>query len=314
MFRIAPPLLGPLFCAVAVTMFATNDATMKHLSDDYALHQLVSLRSVLGSIIVLGIMAPLAGGWRVLRTQRLGLHLLRAGFVFFANLCFFLGIAALPLAEATAIFFVAPFLISVFSVVFLGETVGPHRWAAIGFGFLGVVIVLRPGTEAFQPAALYPIGAAIGYSALHILTRRMRNTDNAVSMVFYIQVFFLAAGVAMGLAFGDGRFSDTPDPSLAFLFRAWVVPTVADWPFIIALSVFATVGGYCISQAYRLGEAALVAPVEYLTLPLSILLGAAIFGEWPDAVAWVGIALIIASGLYTIWRDNRARHLAETFE
>ena len=141
----------------------------------------------------------------MLKTRRLGTHIARGACVVFANFCFFLGLAAMPLAEAVAIFFISPLAISVFSVIFLGETVGPRRRAAIAAGMLGVLIVLRPGTEAFQLAALLPLVAAFGYATLHILTRKIGGTENATAMAFYIQVkFFFFAGSA-GLFLGDGR-------------------------------------------------------------------------------------------------------------
>lgn len=304
--RLTQAVVGPLYCAAAVTLFSLNDVVMKSLSGDYALHQIVLIRSIVGMGIVLFILAPLSGGWHVLRTTRPGQHLLRACLVFFANITFFLGLASLPLADCVALFFISPSLITIFSVLFLGETVGWHRWGAVAFGFLGVLIILRPGTAAFQVAALFPIAAAFGYAGLHIMTRRMRHTDNAVAMVFSIQLFFAASSLLIGLIIGAGQFAEQADPALAFLLRGWRWPTQADLPLVLVVGVFASVGGWCISQAYRLGEAALVAPVEYLALPLSILWGILVFGQLPDALALTGMTMIIASGLYTVWRDNRA--------
>lgn len=309
--RFSPTTIGPLFAIIAASLFSMNDATMKFLSGDYALHELVMIRSTVGMAFVLGVMVPLSGTLSVLKTKRLGLHFLRASFVVFANLTFFLGLAALPLADNVAIFFITPFLITIASVVFLGETVGPRRWSAIGFGMLGVLIVVRPGTTAFQVASLFPIAAAFGYAGLHIMTRFMRDTENAVSMTFYIQVVFLIVCALFGLIIGDGKFADQSNPSLEFLFRAWVWPDDADLPFILVLGLFASIGGYCISQAYRLGEAALVAPFEYLSLPLGIVLGILIFGTWPDPIAWAGIGLILSSGLYTVWRENQIKQQTE---
>lgn len=302
---LSPTTLGPLFAAIAVTLFSLNDVIMKFLSGGYALHEIVLIRSLVGMAIVLVLMLPFQGGFAALKTRRLGAQMARAGMVFFANMTFFLGLAALPLADAVALFFVSPFIITIFSVVFLGETVGPRRWVAVGIGMLGVLIILRPGTSNFQAASLFPIVAAFGYGGLHIMTRYLRDTESAVSMVFYIQLMFIAATVILGLIMGDGKYSGGGNPSLDFLFRAWVVPVSKDLPFLMMLGVFASVGGYFISQAYRLGEAALVAPFEYLALPLSILLGVLIFDEWPDVVAWIGIALILGSGLYTVWREHQ---------
>ena len=303
--KLSPTTLGPLFSAIAATLFSLNDVTMKFLSGGYALHQIVLIRSLVGMTVVLLFMMPFQGGFAALKTGRLGAQIARAGMVLFANMTFFLGLAALPLADAVALFFVSPFLITIFSVLFLGEVVGPRRWAAVGVGLIGVFIILRPGTSSFQLASLLPIAAAFGSAGLHIMTRYLRDTESALSMVFYIQLMFIAATLTLGLIMGDGKFAGGGNPSLDFLFRAWVVPDRADLPLLLILGVFASVGGYFISQAYRLGEAALVAPFEYLALPLSILLGLLIFDEWPDVVAWVGIALVLGSGLYTVWRENQ---------
>ncbi len=309
MARISPTLIAPLSAALAATLFSMNDVAMKFLSGDYALHEIVLFRSLIGLILSVLIMAPLAGGFHLLKTRRPAMHVLRASFVIFANMMFFLGLAAMPLAEAVALFFVSPFLISIFSVVFLGEYVGPRRWAAIFVGMLGVLVVLRPGTDAFQAASLFPIAAAFGYAGLHIMTRALRGTENAVSMVFYIQLVFLLLCITLGLTIGDGKFAGTGNPSLEFLFRAWTWPAQTDFLLFLLLGAFASIGGYFISQAYRLGEAAMVAPFEYLALPLSILWGVLVFGEWPDLIAWLGIGLIAGAGLYTVWRENRAAGL-----
>jgi len=305
MFRVSATAASPLFASVAMVMFSLNDVAMKVLSSGYALHELVLIRSIVGLTVVVCIMVPLNGTLSLLKTSKLGMHVLRASFVVFTNICFFLGLAALPLADAVAIFFVSPFLITMASVLFLGEVVGRHRWSAIAFGMIGVLIVLRPGTDAFQVASLLPLAAAFGYAGLQIMTRFLRDTENAVSMTFYIQIVFIVVCVLFGLIFGDGKLAEQSNASLAFLFREWRVPDTADLPFIFILGIFSSISGYCISQAYRLGEAAIVAPVEYLVMPLSIVWGVLVFGTWPDAVAWCGIGLILSSGLYTVWREHQ---------
>ncbi len=300
-------MTGAIWAIAAVTCFSTNDVLIKFLSSGYALHQVVLIRSIFGIAFLLAILVPLSGGFATLRTRRLGMHLLRGLCVVFANICFFLGLAALPLAEAVAIFFVAPLIISVMSVVFLGETVGPRRWLAIALGLVGVAIVLRPGTEAFQPAALLPLAAAFGYASLHILTRRIGGTENATGMAFYIQLTFLATSAAIGLALGDGRFAGGGHPSLEFLFRGWIWPASFDLGIMGAAGLMTAIGGYAISQAYRQSEAAFVAPFEYAAMPMAVIGGLVVFGEWPDLWAWLGIALILASGLALIWREAALR-------
>ncbi|MEL6518373.1 MAG: DMT family transporter [Pseudomonadota bacterium] len=298
---------GAGWAVAAVFCFSVNDVLIKLMSDSYALHQVILTRSIVGTIILLAVIVPLTGGWRQLATERLGLHLARGGCVVFANLCFFMALAAMPLAEAVAVFFISPLLISVFSVVFLGEHVGPRRWAAIGVGFLGVMIVLRPGSAAFQVAALLPLAAAVGYATLHTLTRRLGVTESATTLAFYIQVMFLVTSGAVGLAVGHGGYDVGAHPSLSFLLRGWVWPAPVDFAMMCVVGLTSISGGFAISQAYRLSEAALVAPFEYAAMPLAVLSGFLVFGEWPDPWAWVGIALILAAGLVLIWREALAR-------
>jgi len=305
-FRTLTPVqVGSLSAAIAVVLFSINDTAIKFLSGGYPLHEIVLIRSFLGLVIVCAIIAPMTDGFAIVQTKRLRLHMLRGLFVVLANMLFFLGLAAMPLADAVAIFFVSPLVITVFSVIFLGETVGRRRWIAILIGFLGVIIMMRPGTDAFQYASLFPLVAAVCYAALHMLTRVIGRTESAATMAFYIQVTFIVVCVIVGLAVGDGRFGNQTDPSLAFLLRAWVWPEMSDLPVMILLGIGVGIGGYCISQAYRVAPAAVVAPFEYLALPLSVVWGVMVFDEWPDTVAYVGMALILGAGLFTIWREGK---------
>lgn len=305
--RENPALLGSVSAIIAVFCFSVNDVVIKFLSGDYALHQVVLIRSLIGMAFLLGVMMPFSGGWAGLRTRRLGIHAIRGMCVVIANMSFFLGLAALPLAVGVAIFFVSPLLITVFSVIFLGEKVGPRRWVAVLFGLVGVLIVLRPGTEAFQWASVLPVIAAFGYATLHMLTRKIGKTESAFVMSFYIQMMFVLVSASFGLIMGDGRFAGSADPSLEFLFRAWVWPPLGDYVYLVAVGLTSALGGFFISQAYRTSEAALVAPFEYLAMPMAVFWGFMIFDEWPDVVALAGIALILGSGLYMIWREARLR-------
>lgn len=309
--RRAP--IGALWALLAVVCFSTNDVLVKFLSGGYPLYQLMFIRTIFATAFILAVLVPMTGGIGVLRTKILFTHLIRGMCVVIANFCFFLGLAALPLAEAVAIFFISPLAIAVFSVIFLGEVVGPRRWTAIAVGFLGVLVVLRPGTEAFQVAALMPLLAAFGYATLHIMTRKIGVSENATAMAFYIQMSFILVSGLAGAAFGDGRYETFDHPSMEFLLRAWVWPGGYDLVLIVLLGVTSAMGGYSISNAYRRSEAAFVAPFEYAAMPLAVMWGLVVFGEWPDSHAWIGIALILGSGLVLIWREavaNRAQRIA----
>lgn len=300
-------------CAVlAMGFFAVNDAVIKFLSGDYALHEVILFRALFGLGMSLLVLVPLAGGFSVLRTRKLGRHLLRGMCVVMANLSFFLGLAAMPLAECVALFFISPLVITVLSAMILRESVGPWRWSAVALGLAGVlagvVVIIRPGVEAFQMAALFPIIGAFFYAVLNIFTRTMGGTEKAATLTIYIQITFVIVCAFSGLLLGHGRFDTGQNASLSFLLRAWVVPEAGDWVFFAALGAASSIGGYFISQAYRISEAGFVAPFEYVAMPIAVLSGLVLFGEWPDNVAWIGIALIVAAGLLQLWRENvRAR-------
>jgi len=290
--------------ALSASLFFTiNDTTIKFLSGDYALHQVVLIRSLVAMVILLGVFAPLTGGYRQLRTKRLRLHLLRGGFVVMTNMAFFLGLSELPIAEATAIFFTAPLVLTVFSVVFLKEYVGPHRWGAVALGMIGVLVIVRPGSDSFQLAALLPLASAFGYASVHILARRIGTTDGATAMVFYIQLVFIIASLGFGLVLGGGRFAVQSPESMAFFTRAWGVPPLSDAKYFLVIGTASLAGGFLISQAYKLCAAGLAAPFEYVAMPLSVFWGIMVFGEWPDALTWRGIGLILSAGLYLAWRE-----------
>jgi drug/metabolite transporter (DMT)-like permease len=311
MSRLSPAMLGSLSALIASMCFTINDATVKFLSGGYPLHEVVLIRSLIGLVFVLVVFLPTEGGFRALRTRRPVAHLLRGLCVVVANMTFFLGIAAMPLAEGVAVFFISPVLITVFSVIFLRETVGPWRWIAISVGFIGVIIMLRPGAGTFQSVAILPLIAATGYALLHMLTRHIRRTETTVAMAVYVQLVFIVVSAGMGLAVGDGRYSGWDNPSMEFLLRPWIWPAYQDIALFVLVGFATGLGGYLISLAYRTAEAALVAPFEYVAMPLGVLSGYLIFAEVPDRVAFVGIALILGSGLVMIWREAVRKPLAQ---
>ncbi len=304
-------IIGILCIMGGMIFFSLNDMEIKFLSGGYALHQVVLIRTVFATAVLVGLVMPFRGGHGQMLTRRLGAHVLRGLCVVLANMLFFVALAAMPLAEAVAISFVAPLLITLFSVLFLGERVGPRRWVAVGVGLLGVIVILRPGTEAFRPVATLPLLGAVAYAMVNILTRRLGGTESAATLAFYIQVTFAVVSAAMGLTVGDGRFAGTGDASLDFLLRAWVWPEPRDWPILVMLGLAAAIGSLLVAQGYRLCEAALAAPFEYSAMPLAVFWGVVVFGEWPDAVSWTGIALILGGGLYLIWRETVKGRVAD---
>ncbi len=297
--------LGLLAAIGGASTLSINDVAIKALSGGYALHQVILTRSSISLLFLLAFMG-LTGGFRQMRTRRPRGHLLRVSLVMISNITYFLGLAALPLADAVAIAFVSPLVVTLLSVVVLGESVGPRRWAAVIVGLVGVIVMMRPGAGALQPAAVLVFLSAFSYASTHMMTRRMRATESAATLNFYVQCGFILVSGTMGLVVGDGHLAGSSDPSLAFLFREWVWPPLQDWPVFLATGLSVAIGGLMVSQAYRMCEAALVAPFEYAAMPLAIFWGVTVFGQWPDLTAWAGIALICGAGLYMLWRETRS--------
>ena len=288
-------------------VLSINDVAIKALSGNYALHQVILIRALISLVFLFALIFLTRTGFRQLITRCPGDQLIRVCIVMVSNVTYFLGLAAMPLADAVATAFISPILVTLLSVIVLGEKVGPRRWAAVAVGMLGVLVMLRPGAGVIQPAAILVLISAFCYASSHMMTRRMRHTESAMALNFHVQIGFVLVSTAMGLWVGDGHLAGSSDASLAFLFREWVWPPMADWPVFLATGLSVAIGGLMLSQAYRLSEAGLIAPFEYVGMPIAIFWGVVIFGRWPDLTAWVGIALICGAGLYTLWRETRRK-------
>jgi len=292
-------------CIVAAMMtLSLQDSLVKWLGATYALHQIVLTRSLIAAVVTLVVLAATAR-LALLKTRRWSLHLTRGLLLVVTNSAFFLALVAMPIAEAVAMFFVAPLFITLLSALLLGEPVGPRRLLAVLVGFAGVVIVVRPGSGLFGYTALLPVGAAATYAIMQIMTRRLGTTDSAAAMAFSVQIVFIAAGIAMGLAVGDGRFAGSDDPSLDFLLRPWRMPTAEDVPLFALVGLLIAAASVLLFQAYRVTEAATIAPFEYIALPFAAIWGFLFWGDVPDAIAILGMGLIVGSGVFIVVRTER---------
>ena len=301
---LTPNTRGILCLIGALAALTVSDAIIKWLSPDMALHQITLLRSCFALIVVM-LIVRLEGGLSTLKTRRPVMHLVRGSLLVLANMFFFIGLAAMPLAETVVLFYTAPLFICALSQPVLGERVGLRRWVVILIGMVGAVIMLRPGSELFRPVSLLPIAAALCYAAMTMMTRKLGMRETAGSLTFYIQVCFILISSLLGLAIGDGRFDVYDNSSLSFLLREWYWPSNTQWQLLLLCGLIVACGGYLISQAYRLGEAPAVAPFEYASLPFALLVGYLFWGDWPDWRAFVGAGLIIGSGLLVAYIENR---------
>ena len=308
--KLNNPAAGIALILVAVSAISLNDMLIKLLSGGYPLHQMVFIRSGIGICISLVIL-QFEGGWASLRPRRPGLQILRAFLLVVANMSFFAALASLPLAETTAIAFVAPLLITLLGVPLLGERVGPLRIGAVLVGFAGVIIVIQPwqgGDARAAPFVVYllPLVAALAYALNSLLTRLLGVSSRPSAMAIYVQVTFIAVSLGFWAVAGDGRFTDgLQNESLIFLLRAWTWPAPGDVGLFAVLGVTSGVVGYTIAASYRLADAATIAPFEYVGLPMAIFWGWVIFGDLPGAGALAGIMLILASGLFVFLRERQ---------
>ena len=302
--------LGILFVLAGVFAISINDMLIKQLSGGYPLHQIVFLRSLIGLLFSVGIV-QMEGGWRILKTAHPWLHLIRGLLIVVANMSYFVALAALPLADATALFFAAPLFITLLSIPILGEKVGVLRISAVLVGFGGVVIMQRPwadagSLEASRLVLLLPVLAALTYALNQLMTRKLGVESKASAMSVYIQATFVVVSIGFFVVAGDGRFAEgLENPSMQFLLRAWIWPATGDWWVMTGLGFNAAIIGYCLSQAYRMADAATVAPFEYIGLPLAVFWGWIIFAEFPMWEVWAGIALILGSGLFVFLREQQ---------
>ena len=296
-------IIGIACIILAQFSFTTNDMGIKFISGDYALHQIVFTRSMVGIIFTFIIFGPGDGGFRFIFTNRLGLHLLRGFGIVIANLCFFTSLVTISLAESVSIFFIAPLLITALSVIFIGEKVELRSWAAVLAGLAGVIIIMRPGFGSFNPACLLPLGAALAYAFVQITTRKMGEKEKASTMVFYIQINLLVISGLFGLFFGKGQLADPVNSTLYYLLRSWTIPSWKDILIMFGIGFLSCLGAYFISYAYRVSKAGLIAPFEYIALPLSIFWSVSIFGDWPDYRTWLGIVLIAGAGLFVVFSE-----------
>lgn len=270
-------------CA-GVFCLAVSDALAKGLSEHYSTVEIVFFRMLVSVPLIAGI-GIAVNGPRVLKTRRLSAHVARGIVATGATYTFISGLALLPLAEATAIAFAAPVFVTMLSVPLLKERVGPHRWAAVLIGFVGVLVIVRPGMAGFEPAASLPLAAALFY-ALLMMSARMLRTENIWAMMFYMYLVPLIVSAAVIPWF-------------------WRTPALEHLPAFLAVGAAGTAALTLITQGFRLGPAAVVAPFDYTGLLWATLLGWVFWEEILEPWSFVGAVAIVASGVYLAYREAR---------
>ena len=297
-------LSGILFLCAGIAIFSVQDLILKLLSEGYPLSEAMVLRSLTAIPVMLLIVHRVDGSLSALVSPRWPAMLGRGLLNFAAYTAYYLALAALPMATTVALYFTAPLIITLLAVLILREHVSSQRWAGVACGFAGVVLMVRPGTALFDWAALLPIFCGAAYAALMILARTMGTRDSAAVLAFWGNIAFLLCAAALSLYYGPGTHAEAVHPSIAFLTRGWVTPTLQDTVLMMTCGVIAAIGLTLLTQAYAMARSAVVAPFEFTFAFWGILWGWAFFGTLPDALGWLGITVIVASGLYVLRREG----------
>jgi drug/metabolite transporter (DMT)-like permease len=260
------------------------DLCAKEILRTYSLHEFVLIRSIIGVMIFLALAPRLFGGMRMLRTTRWMWHLLRTFLAAGAMFGFFYGLSQMPLVNALTLGFTAPLMVTALSVPFLGEHVGWHRWAAVVVGFIGTLIMLRPGSGEFSFASFAILVAAFCYAG-QAITARYLTTESMLSLSVYVVVGPL---LIAGALIDDGD---------------WLMPDTKGWALLIGAGACSVVAWVGYINGYRSSSPAILAPFEYSALIGGALAGYLIWGEVPDRWVLVGASIIITSGLYVVYRE-----------
>lgn len=283
---------GILLMILAMFLFATLDAGSKILVADHSVWQIIWVRYLFFAAMAVALARAALPRPRPalppLKSNR-PLTQIARGVILVAEVgCFVLAFRYLGLGEAHAIAAVAPLIVTALSAPFLGESVGPRRWAAVLVGFLGVLIILRPGLGVFDPAALLPLAGATLLAIYQILTRRVAGHDGAMTSLLYTGL----AGLAITSLIGPA---------------VWTAPSATGWAVLIGVGVLGTFAHLTLIKALEAAPASTIQPFHYMLFLWAVVMGAAIFGEWPDLATLVGGAVVTASGLYVWARERRLK-------
>ena len=278
-------LAGIMLALAAMFLLSLMDLLAKYLGQNLPVMQISWARYFFHFAIMAAIFWP-RRGISLIRTKRPGLQWFRSLLLIFCTISFFTAIQYMPLADAVAISFVSPLMVTALSVPLLGEAVGPRRWSAVGVGFIGAMIIVRPGVEELHWAVWLLLAMALGYALYQITTRMLSSTDDPITTLFYSG---LVGAVIMSLA-------------VPFFWQTPASPQL--WLMLIALGLMGGVGHYLLIKSFEFAPVAVLAPLSYTALLWNTLFGYLVFGDLPDRWTVGGAAVLIATGIYILYREG----------
>lgn len=279
---------GVLLCLLSMFVFAVQDGVTKVLVQDMAVAQVVMVRYWVFAVFALGYMHVKGGIRRAAKTAHPWLQLLRSLLSVVEIALFNLALRYLGLAEAHALLALFPLLAIALAGPLLGEVVGGRRWKAVAIGFIGTLVILRPGLEVFRLESLIALSAAFAFAFYNVLTRRVSREDSFVTSMLYMALIGCGAATSVGLA-------------------SWQTPSPDQWLMMAVLSVTGIAGHLLLVKALEHAPASLIQPFNYSLLVFAILIGILVFAEFPDGATLAGAALVILSGLYAMSLDKAKR-------
>ena len=302
---------GATILVFGLFLFSIQDIIIKYFSGDYSVLQIVFVRGLIAMALLL-LLFRLMRERIALVSKRPFMMLCRGLMGFSSYTCYYLAVAAMPLAEVASITFTMPLFVTAMSALILRENVGIRRWAAVIMGFVGVLIMLSPSGEFNGLAVIFAFLAAITYASQTILTRFLGSHDHALTIAFNaIFVFTVVSGVLTLLMLSDIISITSSHPSLAFFGRDWVMPADFDLLLMLVIGLIAAIGFYCLSQAYVVSEASAIAPFEFTYILWAVVFGYLFWQEVPGLTTLIGILVLVLSNLY-IWYRERQIGLSDT--
>ena len=289
---VSPFVRGTFFIQLAMFLFDLMGAIVKYMGTEYPAEQLSMYRNVFGlapSILILLWSSDWRKAGRPLKIRQWKLGLVRGGFVALAQFSFYMALINLEFATATTLSFCGPLFVTTLSVMFLKEKVGPWRWGAVVIGFVGIVLIMKPGSDVFTYYALLPLGAGFGFACTSILVKKFDDDVPTPLINLYSSGAALLWSILLVLVTGGYRVVDTPD----------------EWLWLIAMGIVGGLAVLSLITAYRTTSPANLAPFEYFGIPFSFVLGWFVFGEAPFERLFPGALLIAAGGLLIVWRQRK---------
>lgn len=283
--RTSATLRAVLWMSGTLLSFSAVAISVRELLATYGTFQILFLRSFVALLMVLAVLPRF--GLAALRTRRLGVHVARNLFHFGGQLAWVYAISALTLATVFAIEFTMPVWTALLAVFVLGERLNPARVVMLACGFAGILIILRPGFELVHPAALVMLAGALAFAASVIATKQLSGSDSALAILFYMSLIQLPFGLVPALA-------------------QWVAPALADAPWILCLGGAGFSAHYCMTRAFRLADASLIVPLDFLRLPLIAVVGALAYRERLEPAVLLGAVVMFAGIYYSVRRESRA--------